>query len=239
MSFQANLESFERLQIWANDKDFASEGVGVDALIGRDPAESPQKWSTESSEAELCIANLVTLKGGEYFFAPSLPFLKSLEVEPFTDDHQARFGDASARVVASLDALAPVGELWPEDRMAAVKSLGIRPADFDAYYALLMPYLFDLNYSYTTEPDTGMAPTEPDVYALAQAAVPPVEVRERVRQAFLKLLDLQTLQRFSERYREDPVAALAMIGLSQQDSDQFYAYLQENYSMDFRFLAWG
>lgn len=64
LCFQSRIhEQFAHIQArWANNPDFPS-GAGLDPLIGRSSASQP-------------LANgLVTLKGGEFFFAPSRQFL--------------------------------------------------------------------------------------------------------------------------------------------------------------------
>lgn len=81
MSFQANLRQFAIQQSGADSADFPSDGAGLEGLNGRtaeggDPA--PQSWPTASGPILFSLGGFVTLKGGEYLFAPSLPFLKSL-----------------------------------------------------------------------------------------------------------------------------------------------------------------
>jgi Dyp-type peroxidase family len=84
---------------WANEKDFAIPGgedrrTGLDALIGQDDDVRDQHWRPEYAGeipcrppdlANLCVRDshpksftfngFVKLRGGEFFFAPSLPFL--------------------------------------------------------------------------------------------------------------------------------------------------------------------
>jgi Dyp-type peroxidase family len=91
MCFQSNIEDhFEFIQrVWVDNNDFPSgtipffeEDTGDDPLIGQDEEEAqrwPKKWNdkaagTKKSNFEAAI----TLKGGEYFFAPSKPFLNSI-----------------------------------------------------------------------------------------------------------------------------------------------------------------
>lgn len=89
-SFQANLaEQFEFIQkLWANNADFPFTNPagksGIDPVIGqggslgdrtyRWPAKYGQAGPTVSKE----FSQFVTMKGGEYFFAPSIDGLKAL-----------------------------------------------------------------------------------------------------------------------------------------------------------------
>lgn len=69
---------------WANEKDFPSTGVGADPIIGQGPDTSvlqtwPVTWDDPATATEpFNFANFVTMRGGEYFFAPSLTFFKNL-----------------------------------------------------------------------------------------------------------------------------------------------------------------
>lgn len=108
MCYQSDIwEQFEFIQrFWANNRTFLQPGLlgtaagapdyvsgtGLDAIIGQqvarniDPllgdATAPRNWPSEWGKAaeftNQSIAQFVTLKGGEYFFSPSLTFLKSL-----------------------------------------------------------------------------------------------------------------------------------------------------------------
>ncbi|MBC7965203.1 MAG: Dyp-type peroxidase, partial [Fuerstia sp.] len=92
MCFQQNVEDqFEFIQrTWVDNEHFP-KGVltlglfgdtGDDALIGQDADESqrwPKKWgNSDAGTKSFNFESAVTLKGGEYFFAPSIPFLRSL-----------------------------------------------------------------------------------------------------------------------------------------------------------------
>lgn len=88
MCFQASIANqFAFIQkLWSNNTDFVAAGTGVDPLIGREAtagggppvAQSwPLQWGRKE-RAEIAFGSFVTLKGGEFFFAPSLPFLKVL-----------------------------------------------------------------------------------------------------------------------------------------------------------------
>jgi len=63
-SIQAQFEFIQRL--WIDNRNHPLTGAGVDRLVG-------QKWSEKTD-----LKYPVTLKGGEYFFAPSLNFLKTM-----------------------------------------------------------------------------------------------------------------------------------------------------------------
>jgi Dyp-type peroxidase family len=77
MSFQASLENFTIQQEGSDSNDFARPAVGADAVIGQNPAPSPQEWPGGSG-IKFTMANFVKLLGGEYFFAPSIAFLRGL-----------------------------------------------------------------------------------------------------------------------------------------------------------------
>jgi Dyp-type peroxidase family len=81
---QADLnEQFEFLQhAWADNDDSPSKGTGIDPVIGESadgfPAlEFPSPWNTQG-RTPFKVHSLVTMKGGEYFFVPSISFLKGL-----------------------------------------------------------------------------------------------------------------------------------------------------------------
>jgi Dyp-type peroxidase family len=83
MCFQSDIANqFAFLQrIWANDPDFSRNGTGVDPTIGRAPAGAnaasqpwPSGWGGKQT-IRFDFRDFVTLKGGEFFFAPSLAFL--------------------------------------------------------------------------------------------------------------------------------------------------------------------
>lgn len=92
MAFQANIErQFEFIQrTWADNPNFpeflliSGLNTGDDALIGQHPR-APQKWPREWGRGGRFLGRRgfnfgdhVRLRGGEYFFAPSLSFLKRL-----------------------------------------------------------------------------------------------------------------------------------------------------------------
>lgn len=91
MCFQASIRGqFAFLQrTWANNIAFAKQGggVGLDPLIGQLDAENgvkttgiPQqwkpRWGKSGTPASFSFSGFVTMKGGEFFFAPSIPYLK-------------------------------------------------------------------------------------------------------------------------------------------------------------------
>ncbi len=93
MCFQQNVEEqFEFIQrTWVDNEHFPSgiptlgllqQDTGDDPLIGQDPDEAqrwPKRWGDKSAgKKSFNFESAVTLKGGEYFFAPSIPFLRSI-----------------------------------------------------------------------------------------------------------------------------------------------------------------
>lgn len=81
MAYMASLENqFEFTQAtWANNADFVAPGTGIDPVIGQGTSvavDIPDGWGGGS--ASLDFGRFVTMKGGEYFFAPSLDFLKAV-----------------------------------------------------------------------------------------------------------------------------------------------------------------
>lgn len=84
MAYQSNIEDqFEfTQQTWVNNADFVANGTGIDPVIGQGHAPNGQKWPDQwgtSLKAEpFDFSRWVRLRGGEYFFAPSIPFLHSV-----------------------------------------------------------------------------------------------------------------------------------------------------------------
>jgi Dyp-type peroxidase family len=87
MCYQSNIEKqFQVLQNrWANNPGFPKEGTGIDPIIGQPSKDrvGPQNWPIQwgeprSKSTAFEFGGFVTLKGGEYFFAPSLYFLRRL-----------------------------------------------------------------------------------------------------------------------------------------------------------------
>ena len=85
LCFQSNITNqFAFMQRrWANTPGFVQQGTGSDPVIGQGVAVTesynwPTSWgSTEQKQAD--FTKWVTFKGGEFFFTPSLSFLKSLD----------------------------------------------------------------------------------------------------------------------------------------------------------------
>jgi hypothetical protein len=71
---------------WANDRNFLTKSTGIDPIIGHGAeADLPRSWPIEWGGAltelkELHVGKFVTMKGGEYFFAPSISFIYDLRL---------------------------------------------------------------------------------------------------------------------------------------------------------------
>ncbi len=85
MAYQSNvINQFEFTQAsWANNTSFVNASTGIDPVIGQGSASNKQKhragWGdVQASTQDSRFADFVTLKGGEYFFAPSLAFFAGL-----------------------------------------------------------------------------------------------------------------------------------------------------------------
>ena len=82
MCFQASIRNqFAFIQkVWVNEKDFVKGGTGIDPVIGQGEKTAqhwPVSWGVAGTQ-DFDFSGFVTLKGGEFFFAPSMPFLQSL-----------------------------------------------------------------------------------------------------------------------------------------------------------------
>ncbi|WP_214110090.1 Dyp-type peroxidase [Acrocarpospora catenulata] len=85
MAFNSSLEGqFEfTQQTWADNPGFPEEGAGHDPVIGQGTREikvtHPDSWgSTSRSTPVAQVPQTVTMRGGEYFFMPSLAYLKTI-----------------------------------------------------------------------------------------------------------------------------------------------------------------
>lgn len=93
MAFNSDIaRQFEFTQIsWANNSSFpqvppGAPDPGVDPIIGQTPGDAarphitcPVKWGDAASSTTVAnVPRAVTMKGGEYFFAPSLNFLRAM-----------------------------------------------------------------------------------------------------------------------------------------------------------------
>lgn len=85
MCYQASIANqFEHIQgIWAGSGRFPKSGTGLDPIIGM-KENSFAGWYAKvygdgNSMKNCNFGKFVTMKGGEYFFAPSIAFLKSLK----------------------------------------------------------------------------------------------------------------------------------------------------------------
>jgi Dyp-type peroxidase family len=79
--YQASIVSqFEYLQVRANTRESQHGTSGMDTLAGQGerliPEYWPRSWGDQTSKAPFLFRQYVTLKGGEYFFVPSLSFLR-------------------------------------------------------------------------------------------------------------------------------------------------------------------
>ncbi|MEV0619046.1 Dyp-type peroxidase [Nonomuraea sp. NPDC050404] len=85
MAFNSSLlDQFEfTQQSWSNNPDFQVPGTGHDPVIGQGERDIkvtfPKVWGEPAkSEPQAQVAQTVTMMGGEYFFAPSLAYLRNL-----------------------------------------------------------------------------------------------------------------------------------------------------------------
>lgn len=74
---------------WSNNRDFVGPDTGVDPIIGQvtaGAADRPQRWPIDSGEngqrADFAFRDVVRCRGGEFFFAPSISFLRGLGGDP-------------------------------------------------------------------------------------------------------------------------------------------------------------
>lgn len=68
MCYQNNIAAqFQRLQKWANKPNYPQKGAGVDRIISQ-----PEQDRYPGRDGQMTFYDLVTLRGGEYFFVPSI-----------------------------------------------------------------------------------------------------------------------------------------------------------------------
>jgi hypothetical protein len=84
MCFQSNLDQFVIQQLGSDSNAFVKPGVGFDAVIGQFHGEDAapnapieQTWPSTGA-VKFKMVNFVRMRGGEYFFAPSMRFLHEL-----------------------------------------------------------------------------------------------------------------------------------------------------------------
>jgi Dyp-type peroxidase family len=83
MAYQRDLENqFEFTQrFWVDNKDFRNPGTGIDPILGQPPGAGPQRYPKVygvSLSEPFDFSGFVTMRGGAYFFAPSVSFFKRL-----------------------------------------------------------------------------------------------------------------------------------------------------------------
>ena len=83
MAYQSDIENqFEFTQSqWVNNQNFTKNDTGLDPVIGQgEPIalqKQPKEWGEEGKRS-VDFHGFVSLKGGEYFFAPCISFLKTI-----------------------------------------------------------------------------------------------------------------------------------------------------------------
>lgn len=84
MSFQKSIQNqFEFIQTnWVNNENFPTPNTGIDDEIGQGGGSRKGHyafaWNDASKFKDAAFDSFVTLQGGDYFFAPSISFLKML-----------------------------------------------------------------------------------------------------------------------------------------------------------------
>ena len=68
---------------WANQNNFVAVNVGLDPVIGQPGPDKnqtwPKTWGDPNTDEEAYNFTLwVNMKGGEYFFTPSISYLKNI-----------------------------------------------------------------------------------------------------------------------------------------------------------------
>jgi Dyp-type peroxidase family len=93
MCFQSSIANqFAFMQrAWANDENFLNQGTGLDPIIGEGAQganASAQQWPVEwggAATKPFSFAGFVHMKGGEFFFAPSMAFFDNLASQESSD----------------------------------------------------------------------------------------------------------------------------------------------------------
>lgn len=91
MSFQSSIaDQFEKLiSSNINNTDYFKPHTGKDALLGsRENSDENHRFSNGNKTVSVKLESFITLKGGEYFFAPSTTFLKSLSDSVNSSTHR-------------------------------------------------------------------------------------------------------------------------------------------------------
>lgn len=103
--YQNNIHNqFEFIQrVWVDNPNFPTEEAGEDPLVGHGNAQ--QQWSKsynkpETGKQAFNFGGQVTLQGGEYFFAPSLGFLKNIKTQKNLLQERQQEGQMKVLVVA-------------------------------------------------------------------------------------------------------------------------------------------
>jgi Dyp-type peroxidase family len=220
MSFQSDIDSFETLQKRADDKNFIQDNSGVDTIAGRRGNQ------------------FVTPRGGEYFFAPSIPTLKNLQDKSgvsleLSDAQKDRFKHAVRKLWAEKAVLGKIGTYWSKrDLIAAVREAGVQANDIDDFYAYLIPYLPQLYPAVRTNLMVGQSNQ--------MVAELPLQQIQPFEDAFLNLLDPVKLDRFSQLWAEGKRdEALISVGLEggERDAQLLYGYLAQ-YNIQLSLLVW-
>lgn len=68
---------------WANNQQFVNYTTGLDAVVGQGKKQNagqmwPKEWG-ENERVQVDFFDFISMKGGEFFFAPSISFLRNLE----------------------------------------------------------------------------------------------------------------------------------------------------------------
>lgn len=70
---------FEFMQrFWMNDSGFPTNDTGVDPIAGEGEG-PPQLWHSRGEAMQFAFNSVVQMRGGEYFFTPSIVFLRNVE----------------------------------------------------------------------------------------------------------------------------------------------------------------